>query len=128
MQRKYVREKPNPTPWLTYYVKNNNVHLTPYFYKKAKRLLKKYKTLGESLAALENDLLQNPHYHRIFREIDKGEEYYRIRWQEISLCQLARDRRFGLDFFDAFALLLNVKHISIQKLKSSAWPKPVGST
>lgn len=38
----------------------NKVHLTPYFFKKAKRLLKKYKTLKDSLESLEDDLLKNP--------------------------------------------------------------------
>ncbi|SEN29911.1 RelE toxin of RelE / RelB toxin-antitoxin system [bacterium A37T11] len=38
----------------------NRIHLTPFFYKKAKRLLKKYKTLQASLSALEQDLLADP--------------------------------------------------------------------
>ena len=74
-----MREKPNPTPWLTYYVKNNKIHLTPYFYKKAKRLLKKYKTLGESLAALEDDLLKNPQMGNSY-----GANIYKVRVADAS--------------------------------------------
>ena len=74
-----MREKPNPTPWLTYYVKNNKIHLTPSFYKKAKRLLKKYKTLGESLAALEGDLLENPRMGNSY-----GANIYKVRVADAS--------------------------------------------
>lgn len=74
-----MREKPNPTLSLTYYVKNNKVHLTPYFYKKAKRLLKKYKTLGKSLAVLENDLLENPQLG-----ISYGADIYKVRVADAS--------------------------------------------
>ena len=74
-----MREKPNPTPWLTCYVKNNKLHLTPYFYKKAKRLLKKYKTLGESLAALEGDLLENPQIGNSY-----GANIYKVRVADAS--------------------------------------------
>lgn len=38
----------------------NNVILTGFFIKKAKRLIKKYHTLGSSLAHLEQTLLTNP--------------------------------------------------------------------
>ncbi|MFD0792602.1 type II toxin-antitoxin system RelE/ParE family toxin [Mucilaginibacter litoreus] len=38
----------------------NKVHLTPFFLRKAKRLLKKYSTLQQSLLQLEESLLINP--------------------------------------------------------------------
>ncbi|BAU52841.1 type II toxin-antitoxin system RelE/ParE family toxin [Mucilaginibacter gotjawali] len=38
----------------------NNVRLTAFFLKKAKRLLKKYHTLQFNLSQLEQDLIQNP--------------------------------------------------------------------
>jgi mRNA-degrading endonuclease RelE of RelBE toxin-antitoxin system len=38
----------------------NNVHLTAFFLKKAKRLLKKYHTLQNSLEKLELELIKNP--------------------------------------------------------------------
>jgi len=38
----------------------NKVLLTTFFLKKAKRLLKKYHTLQNSLKRLENDLIANP--------------------------------------------------------------------
>jgi mRNA-degrading endonuclease RelE of RelBE toxin-antitoxin system len=38
----------------------NNVRLTAFFLKKAKRLLKKYHTLQKSLKKLERDLIENP--------------------------------------------------------------------
>jgi hypothetical protein len=38
----------------------NNVRLTAFFMKKAKRLLKKYHTLQNSLNKLEGDLIRNP--------------------------------------------------------------------
>jgi len=38
----------------------NNVHLTAFFMRKAKRLLKKYHSLHISLQKLENDLIGNP--------------------------------------------------------------------
>ncbi len=37
----------------------NNVRLTAFFMKKAKRLLKKYRTLQNSLNKLEGDLIRN---------------------------------------------------------------------
>lgn len=40
----------------------NKIYLTSYFIKKAKRLVKKYKTLGTNLAILEKDLLKNPRF------------------------------------------------------------------
>ncbi|MFB2118024.1 type II toxin-antitoxin system RelE/ParE family toxin [Parapedobacter sp. 2B3] len=60
-------------------MKNNKIHLTPYFYKKAKRLLKKYKTLGESLAALEGDLLENPQIGNSY-----GANIYKVRIADAS--------------------------------------------
>src|ERR1700733_12518898 len=38
----------------------NKVHLTAFFMRKAKRLLKKYYTLDDSLEKLERDLIKNP--------------------------------------------------------------------
>jgi len=38
----------------------NSVHLTAFFLRKAKRLLKKYRSLHFSLQKLEDDLLDNP--------------------------------------------------------------------
>ncbi len=38
----------------------NNVRLTAFFLKKAKRLLKKYHTLQTGLEKLERDLIRNP--------------------------------------------------------------------
>lgn len=38
----------------------NNVRLTAFFLKKAKRLLKKYHTLQSSLERLEHNLIKNP--------------------------------------------------------------------
>jgi mRNA-degrading endonuclease RelE of RelBE toxin-antitoxin system len=38
----------------------NNIRLTAFFLKKAKRLLKKYHTLHNSLAKLEKDLIKDP--------------------------------------------------------------------
>ena len=73
-----MRGKPNPTPWLTYYVKNK-VHLTPHFHKKAKRLLKKYKTLSDSLALLEHDLLENPQLGSSY-----GANIYKVRVADAS--------------------------------------------
>ncbi|GAA4778104.1 hypothetical protein GCM10023231_00710 [Olivibacter ginsenosidimutans] len=57
----------------------NKVFLTPFFHKKAKRLLKKYKTLGESLAALEDDLLANPQIGNSY-----GANIYKIRIADTS--------------------------------------------
>lgn len=73
-----MREKSNPIPSLTYYVKNK-VFLTPHFHKKAKRLLKKYKTLSKSLAALEEDLLANPQIGNSY-----GANIYKIRVADTS--------------------------------------------
>ncbi len=38
----------------------NNVRITAFFLKKAKRLIKKYHTLQRSLRKLEHDLIKNP--------------------------------------------------------------------
>lgn len=38
----------------------NKIILTPFFIRKAKRLLKKYRTLQSSLEALERELIDNP--------------------------------------------------------------------
>ncbi len=73
-----MREKLNPTPCLTYYVKNR-IYLTPHFYKKAKRLLKKYKTLGKTLAVLERDLLENPQMGNSY-----GANIYKVRVADAS--------------------------------------------
>jgi mRNA-degrading endonuclease RelE of RelBE toxin-antitoxin system len=38
----------------------NNLHLTEFFIRRAKRLLKKYHTLNDSLRDLEQRLIENP--------------------------------------------------------------------
>jgi mRNA-degrading endonuclease RelE of RelBE toxin-antitoxin system len=52
----------------------NKVHLTPYFYRKAKRLLKKYASLNKNLAQLQNDLVRNPQMG-----VNYGSNIYKIR-------------------------------------------------
>lgn len=52
----------------------NNLELTPFFIRKAKRLLKKYKSLQASLSKLEADLLKNPRLGESY-----GANIYKIR-------------------------------------------------
>ncbi|EHQ28406.1 type II toxin-antitoxin system RelE/ParE family toxin [Mucilaginibacter paludis] len=52
----------------------NRVHLTPFFYKKAKRLIKKYSSLPENLDQLQKDLLSNPTLG-----VNYGANIYKIR-------------------------------------------------
>ncbi|PJJ83919.1 type II toxin-antitoxin system RelE/ParE family toxin [Mucilaginibacter auburnensis] len=57
----------------------NNVRLTSFFLKKAKRLLKKYRTLQESLAKLESDLKVNAKLG-----VSYGANIYKIRLADNS--------------------------------------------
>ncbi len=57
----------------------NNVRLTGFFLKKAKRLLKKYHTLSKSLAELETNLIANPKLG-----ISYGANIYKIRLADES--------------------------------------------
>ena len=57
----------------------NKVLLAPHFHKKAKRLLKKYKTLSESLGVLERDLLANPQMGNSY-----GANIYKVRVADAS--------------------------------------------
>lgn len=52
----------------------NNIIATPYFKQKAKRLLKKYHSLGTSLLQLEQELLHNPKKGNSY-----GDNIYKIR-------------------------------------------------
>ena len=52
----------------------NKVIAVEYFAQKAKRLLKKYPSLAQTLIQLENDLLQNPHLG-----VNYGANIYKIR-------------------------------------------------
>jgi len=57
----------------------NNVHLTAFFLKKAKRLLKKYHTLQNSLEKLELELIKNPKMGDSY-----GSNIYKIRLADES--------------------------------------------
>jgi mRNA-degrading endonuclease RelE of RelBE toxin-antitoxin system len=57
----------------------NRVRLTAYFIRKAKRLLKKYKTLQGGLSQLETDLLKNPRLGDSY-----GANIYRVRLADES--------------------------------------------
>jgi mRNA-degrading endonuclease RelE of RelBE toxin-antitoxin system len=57
----------------------NNVRLTAFFLKKAKRLLKKYYTLQNSLKKLEIDLVANPKLG-----VSYGSNIYKIRLADES--------------------------------------------
>lgn len=57
----------------------NNIRLTSFFLKKAKRLLKKYHTLQESLAKLESDLKVNAKLG-----VSYGANIYKIRLADSS--------------------------------------------
>lgn len=57
----------------------NSVHLTAFFLKKAKRLLKKYHTLQNSLVKLESDLIKNPRIGNSY-----GSNIYKVRLADES--------------------------------------------
>jgi mRNA-degrading endonuclease RelE of RelBE toxin-antitoxin system len=57
----------------------NNVRLTAFFIKKAKRLLKKYRTLQSSLDKLEHDLIRNPKMGNSY-----GSNIYKVRLADES--------------------------------------------
>ncbi len=57
----------------------NNVRLTAFFLKKAKRLLKKYSTLAYSLSELEKALINNPRLGDSY-----GSNIYKVRLADES--------------------------------------------
>lgn len=57
----------------------NKIHLTVFFIRKAKRFIKKYHSLPESLKQLEQDLLNNPKIGASY-----GSNIYKIRLADTS--------------------------------------------
>ncbi|RFZ82170.1 addiction module toxin RelE [Mucilaginibacter terrenus] len=57
----------------------NKIHLTPFFLRKAKRLLKKYVTLRQSLQQLEQSLIANPYLGDSY-----GSGIYKVRLADVS--------------------------------------------
>ncbi len=57
----------------------NKIHLTIFFIRKAKRLIKKYHSLPESLKQLEQDLLNNPKIGANY-----GSNIYKVRLADTS--------------------------------------------
>ncbi|GAB2984404.1 hypothetical protein GCM10027049_22730 [Mucilaginibacter puniceus] len=57
----------------------NSVRLTSFFLRKAKRLIKKYHSLSDSLKQLEQDLLKNPKIGASY-----GSNIYKVRLADTS--------------------------------------------